>query len=139
METTTRRYFLKTSLRAGFALGLLEANPLTATEPFKRTGAPRLLLSLAAYSFREYFKDASHKRDTSTDPAKQIDLLQFIDFCAAHGCQGTELTSYDFPPAFQHDYLIQVKRYAFLRGINISGTAVGNNFTLPAGPDREKE
>jgi len=35
--------------------------------------------------------------------------------------------------------LIKIKRHAFLRGINISGTAVGNNFTFPAGPDRDQE
>src|SRR5205823_8624262 len=125
--------------QAGFALGLLEANPLTAAEPFKRTGAPRLLLSLAAYSFRDYFKDSTHKRDTNIDPTKQIDLFQFIDYCAEHGCQGTELTSYYFPPDLNHDFLIKIKRHAFLRVIDISGTAVGNTFTVAAGPKRDQE
>jgi len=142
MQTTTRRHFLKTSLQSGFALagfGLLEINPLTAAEPFRRAGAPRLLLSLAAYSFRDYFKDSNHKRDTKSDPGKRIDLFQFIDYCADHGCQGAELTSYYFPPDLDHDFLIQIKRHAFLRGIEVSGTAVGNTFTLPAGLRRDQE
>src|SRR5207249_10139232 len=67
--------------------------PLFAAEPIKRAGAPRLLLSLAAYSFRDYFKDSNNKRDTNADPAQRIDLFQFIDYCSQHGCQGTELTS----------------------------------------------
>ncbi len=142
MQTTSRRRFLESSLRAGCALaglGLLEAKPLRAAEPFKRTGAPRLLLSLAAYSFRDYFKDQKGKTAANSDAAKRIDLFQFIDFCAEHDCQGTELTSYYFPPYLNHDFLVKLKRHAFLRGINISGTAVGNTFTLPAGIDRDQE
>ena len=74
MQTFTRRDFLKTTLQNGFALtglGLLETPPLFAVEPIKRAGAPRLLLSLAAYSFRDYFKDSNSKRDTNADPAQR--------------------------------------------------------------------
>jgi sugar phosphate isomerase/epimerase len=94
---------------------------------------------LAAYSFRDYFKDVSHKRGTETDPARRIDLFQFVDFCAEHGCAGAELTSYYFPPELTDEFLLQLKRHAFLRGIAISGSAVGNNFTLPAGEKRDHE
>src|SRR5882724_6082477 len=100
-------------MRSGFALtglGLLETEPLIAAEPIKRAGAPRLQLSLAAYSFRDYFQESNNKRNTTNDPAKRIDLFQFIDYCAEHGCQGTELTSYYFPPAIHHDLLIQIKQ-----------------------------
>jgi len=142
MQTFTRRDFLKTTLQNGFALtglGLLEAQPLFAAEPIKRAGAPRLLLSLAAYSFRDYFKDSNNQRNTNSDPAKRIDLFQFIDYCAEHGCQGTELTSYYFPPDINHQFLIKIKQNAFLRGIAISGTAVGNTFTVPSGAKRDQE
>ena len=142
MQTTTRRKFLKSTVQTSFALaglGLLDTGSVRAVEPIKRAGAPRLLLSLAGYSFREYFKDANHKRDAKPDPTKQIDLFQFIDYCAEHGCQGTELTSYYFPPTLDQDFLIRIKRHAFLRGIDISGTAVGNTFTVPAGPERDQE
>ena len=120
-----RRSFLKSS---ALALGALHT--ARAIEPFRRTGAPRMNLSLAAYSFRESFKD---------NAAKHIDLFQFIDYCAEHGCAGTELTSYYFPKEVTPEFLIRLRRHAFLRGIAISGTAVGNNFAMPKGEKRDAE
>jgi sugar phosphate isomerase/epimerase len=35
--------------------------------------------------------------------------------------------------------LVKLKRHAFLRGINISGTAVGNTFTFPQGEKRDAQ
>ena len=130
------------TLPSGFALtglGLLETPPLFAAEPIKRAGSHRLLLSLAAYSFRDYFKDSNNNRNTNPDPAKRIDLFQFIDYCAEHGCQGTELTSYYFPQDVNHELLIKLKQHAFLRGLAISGTAVGNTFTVSSGAQRDQE
>jgi sugar phosphate isomerase/epimerase len=142
MQSLTRRDFLKTTLRSGLAvagLGLLEAQPLVAAEPIKRPGAPRFLLSLAAYSFRDYFGGANKAVNPASDPAKRIDLFQFMDYCAEHGCQGTELTSYYFPQAIDRELLIKIKQHAFLRGLAISGTAVGNTFTVPKGVKRDQE
>jgi sugar phosphate isomerase/epimerase len=102
-----------------------------AVEPIKRPGQPRLRLSLAAYSFRQFLE---HK-----DAAKRISLEDFIDFCADHGCDGTELTSYYFPEILDNAYLLKLKRHAFLRGVAVSGSAVGNNFTLPKGPKRDEQ
>jgi sugar phosphate isomerase/epimerase len=139
MNATTRRDFLRTSLPAGAALtGLgLGASHVAAIEPFPRPGGPRLKLSAAAYCFRQYFKDSKDAGGTAAD--KKIDLFQFIDFCADHGCDGTELTSYYFPPDVSDDFLLQIKRHAFLRGVAISGTAVGNTFTVPVGEKRDQE
>jgi sugar phosphate isomerase/epimerase len=136
-----RRSFLKYSLGGSFStLALGGWSPgATAIEPFKRAGGPRLMLSLAAYSFRQYFIHGGEQPKSGVDPAKRIDLFQFIDFCADHGCEGTELTSYYFPPQVTEDYLVKLKRHAFLRGINISGTAVGNTFTLPKGEKRDAQ
>lgn len=89
------------------------------------------MLSLAAYSFRDQF--------TSTDSAKKIDLFQFIDYCAEQGCDGTELTSYYFPKDPTPEFLLKIKRHVYLRGLGISGTAVGNNFVLPAGKKRDEQ
>ena len=72
-------------------------------------------------------------------PAKKISMFDFIDYCANQGCQGAELTSYYFPAKVEQDFLIQVKRHAFLRGIDISGSAVGNNFALPKGEKRDQQ
>jgi sugar phosphate isomerase/epimerase len=120
-----RRQFLKSSVGAGLAVaasGLVAPVVAPAIEPVKRSGASRLRLSLAAYSFRETF---NHK-----EPDKRITLFDFIDFCAEHGCDAAEITSYYFPKEFDTDYLIQLRRHAFLRGIAISGSAVGNTFTV---------
>jgi len=129
MKNANRRTFLKAFGFSLAGLGLSQADRANAIEPFKRAGAPRLSLSLAAYSFRDYFKDGNNRRDAKADRDKQIDLFQFIDYCAEHGCQGAELTSYYFPPNCDREFLLRLRRHAFLRGIAISGTAVGNTFT----------
>ena len=143
MNSISRRRFLK--LSGGSGLAFVGLGPLSslhtagAAEAFKRTGKPRLQLSMAAYSFRQYFKDSSHKRETETDPAKRIDLFDFIDYCAEHGCAGAELTAYYFPKDANTDFFIRIKRHAFLRGVAISGTSVGNNFALPKGEQLSKQ
>lgn len=128
MITTTRRTFLKYSLGTGLALAsgkFLQPQLNAAPEPFKRPGSARLYVSMAAYSFRDYF---NHK-----DPAKRITMFDFLDYCADHGCDGAEVTSYYFPKELTTDFLIQVRRHAFLRGLVLSGTSVGNNFVVPKG------
>ncbi|GDY21098.1 xylose isomerase [Verrucomicrobiota bacterium] len=121
---------------AAAGLGILAPAALRAVEPLQRAGSPRLLLSLAAYSFRQFFKDGNK----AVPPAdKALDMFKFIDFCADHGCAGAELTSYYFPKELTPEYLVQVRRHAFLRGVAISGTAVGNNFALPAGEALSKQ
>ncbi len=123
----SRRNFFKFSGQTALAftgLGLLE-NLASGVEPFRRGGNPRFSLSIAAYSFRDFFE--------SKDSAKEINLFQFIDFCAEQGCQGAELTSYYFPQPLTDEYLLEIRRHCFLRGIEVSGTACGNNFALPKG------
>lgn len=129
-----RRRFLKLSTQSALTLtgvGLLPASRSNAVEPINRPGQPRLQLSLAAYSFRDFFNHA--------DAARRITLEGFVDYCADHHCAGTELTSYYFPKGFNTEYLLGLKRHAFLRGVAISGSAVGNNFALPKGPKRDAE
>lgn len=130
-----RRMFLHRAAVATAAAPLL----CSAIEPFSRQGPPRLRLSLAAYSFRQYFKDGRDSDAPRADASKLIDLFQFIDFCAAHGCEGAELTSYYFPPKADSEFLLKLRRHAFLRGVSISGTAVGNTFTDPEGPQRQEQ
>lgn len=99
-----------------------------AVEPFARPGKARFQFSLAAYSFRDFFKD----------PAK-MDFFKFLDFCADQGLAGAELTSYYFHKDVTDAELLKVRRHASLRGVSVSGTAVGNNFALPDGPELDKE
>jgi sugar phosphate isomerase/epimerase len=135
-QQISRRRF---ALSSAVALSALATSTTHAAEPFKRSGQPRLRLSLAAYGFRDYFKDSSHKRDKAIPTDKQIDLFQFIDFCAEQNCPGAELTSYYFPPNPSRDFLLKLKRHAFLRGIELSGTSVGNTFTHPSGAKRDEQ
>jgi sugar phosphate isomerase/epimerase len=135
-HSLSRRRFLRAAVAAPATAAALGAR---AVEPFARPGAPRLGLSLAAYSFRDHFKDAEHPQEAVAGGARRMDLFQFLDFCAAHGCEGAELTSYYFPKDCDDAFLRRVKRHAFLSGLAVSGTSVGNTFTHPAGPKRERE
>lgn len=129
----TRRDFLQRSMASGFALSGLtwtSAGAL-ALEPLHRPGKSRLRLSLAAYSFRDFFNHL--------DPERRLSLIEFIDYCADHNCDGTELTSYYFPKELTDEFLTSLKRHAHLRGVDISGTAVGNNFARPDGPELRAE
>ncbi|HEY6166627.1 MAG TPA: sugar phosphate isomerase/epimerase family protein [Verrucomicrobiae bacterium] len=142
MNAISRRDFVRLSTAAAFSAAgapLLSPFNAHAIEPFKRTGKARLQLSLAAYSFREFFKDSAHKRSKEPVPDKAIDLFNFIDFCAEHGCDGAELTAYYFPKDVTDEYLLKVRRHAFLRGVAVSGTSVGNNFAHPKGEKRDQE
>lgn len=125
-----RRQFLSIALPA------MAAASIHAAEPFTRKGAARLRLGLAAYSFRSFFKDGNAKAPPAD---RAMDLFGFIDFCADNGCDGAELTSYYFPKDPTNEFLIKLRRHAFLRGIAISGSAVGNNFTHPEGEERTRQ
>lgn len=121
------------------AAGALCAPALPAIEPINRKGKPRMMLGLAAYSFRENMKWMKDKENKVKEGRPAWDILDFIDYCADQGCPGAELTSYFFPPDCDAKYLLEVKRHAYLRGVNITGTAVGNTFTHPPGEARDKE
>ena len=127
----SRRGFIHIS---GLTL-LARSRSIFAVEPFQRGGTGRISLSLAAYSFRDFFKEQQGKVNADG----KLDMLSFLDYCAEQGCAGAELTSYYFPADVTDEYLRSVRRHAFLRGVVISGTAVGNTFTHPAGPERDKQ
>ena len=112
---------------------------LGAIEPITRKGQPKLVLGLAAYSFRKSMKWMKGKPVAAPEGWPSWDLFDFIDFCADQGCQGAELTSYFFPPDVDESYLLEIKRHAYLRGVAIAGTAVGNVFTHPEGPKRREQ
>jgi hypothetical protein len=141
MKPVTRRNFLALTA-AGLASTALPPSafsaPAPVDNPFKRIGRSRLQLSLAAYSFRENFALMRGKPNLKVPAGRAMDMFSFMDYCAAQGCAGAELTSYFF--AEETDaYMIQLRRHAFLRGITVSGTAIGNNFSLPTGPQLTAE
>ncbi|MCA9195962.1 MAG: sugar phosphate isomerase/epimerase [Planctomycetales bacterium] len=124
--TWNRRSFLA----AGAALGAVGgwATTAPAIEPFDRTGY-KFKLSLAAYSYRNLLQGNS----------PQMTLFDFVDDCAKFGLAGTELTSYYFPKDVDADYLRSLKRHCFRQGLDVSGTAIGNDFGHPDAASLQRE
>ena len=52
---------------------------------------------------------------------------------------GYELTAYYFPKEITPQYLVSLKERTFRLGLDISGTAIGNDFCLPEGDARERQ
>jgi sugar phosphate isomerase/epimerase len=118
MKTFSRRDWLASIGAVG--TGLLAGTPLLhAIDPIPRPDRPKLRSSLAAYSFRQWL---DLKKPTMTLP-------QFIDFAASQDLDAVELTSYYFPETTP-EYLGSLKLQCTRLGLDISGTAVGNNFCV---------
>jgi sugar phosphate isomerase/epimerase len=135
--SANRRDFMKTALAgAGAAWGTgLVTNSVRAAELPHRIGSSHMKLSLAAYSFNRFLSN----RFRSLDANAKMTLLDFIDFCAELDLDGCELTGYYFPREITHKYLMHLKDKTFRLGLDISGTAIGNDFCLPEGEAREKQ
>lgn len=128
-----RRHFLTTSLST---LGI---TALPAIEPINRAGKSRMQLGVAAYSFRDVFQWSRGKEQKAPAEGTAWSILNFIDWCADNNVPGAEVTSYFFPPDVDEAFLLEVKRHAYLRGVQLAGTAVGNNFALPKGEKLDAE
>jgi sugar phosphate isomerase/epimerase len=156
---TSRREFLKTTTWTAAASGLAAAGlvtPAPAAEPIKRRQkTPFMKLSLAAYSFNRFLP---RNWPTTRDGNPTMTLLDFIDFCAGQDLDACELTSYYFPAVesqsklliedqavaadlglkgyrtptqvVPNGFLMQVKAHAYHAGLDISGTAIGNDFCV---------
>jgi len=118
-----RRQFLAASVTAALT------SSAAAIEPIPRNGQPKFKFSLAAYSYRELLKGDEPK----------LTLKDFIDDCAKFGLEGTELTSYYFPKNTTPEYLRTLRRQCFRLGLDVSGTAIGNDFGHPPGEKRSTE
>jgi sugar phosphate isomerase/epimerase len=127
---TDRRRFLVSSL-AGVAGGFATpgARDSLAIGPVSRVAGSHFKFSLAAYSYRDLLQG---------DPPR-LTLTDFIEDCAKFGLDGTELTSYYFPENPSEEFLRQLKAAAFRHGLDVSGTAVGNDFCFPPGERRDRE
>src|SRR5437879_5000975 len=119
--TCTRRQFLQKSLAAGAGVGLA-ASSVQAIEPIRRTGRPLLRLSLAAYSFRQFL-------NLRLKPQPTMALEDFIDLAAGLPLDAVELTGYYFGQTTPR-YLANLKGRCTRLGLDISGTAIGNNFCV---------
>lgn len=129
MSQLTRRRFLAAAGAAGGMVCSSLVAPAPAVEPVQRTGTPKFKFSLAGYSYRKLL--------TGNPPAMTLDDF-FMD-CARMGLEGTEPTSYYFPKPVTREYLCHLKHLAFRLGLDISGTAIGNDFCHPPGPQRDAQ
>lgn len=128
MACSSRRDFLAQSvLSVAGTLGL--SRTAAAIDPIARTRPSHLKLSLAAYSYRKYLEG----------PDRSMDLFDFVNLAADMALDGVELTSYYFPNNVDASYLHRLKQHAFVLGLDVSGTSVGNNFCLPPGPERDEQ
>jgi sugar phosphate isomerase/epimerase len=118
----TRRGFLRSSLAAGAGLAL-GTGPAPAIEPIRRDGKSHIRLSVAAYSYRQYL-------NLKASPKPAMTLDDFIDTAAGMDLDAVELTAYYFPQTTP-DYLAHLKGHCTRLGLDVSGTAVGNNFCIP--------
>jgi sugar phosphate isomerase/epimerase len=122
---------------AGIGLGTVSA---MAIEPIKRAGGSALKVSCNAYSFAKLLNDQLQGRGAG------ISLFDLADFCAKQNFDGFDVTGYYFPgyekngPGVPTDkYIFELKRRAFDLGLGISGTGVGNNFTVADKEARAKD
>lgn len=112
-----RRDFL-----AAAALGALAQPRAIAIEPIARRGPALLKLSLAAYSFNKLMALGK-----AAPPKMSMD--QFIDLAAGYGLNAVEPTQYYFPET-SPEYLAAIKGRCTRLGLDVSGTAIRNTFTL---------
>ena len=124
-QQDSRRTFLKTAIVGLPLAGAMRPTSLAAAETKKQN---TIRLSCNLYSFNELLASG------------QMTLDQVLTFCAGLGFDAVDPTAYYFPnyPALPDDsYVYQIKRNAFRLGLDISGTGVRNDFTLPD-PTRRK-
>jgi sugar phosphate isomerase/epimerase len=124
----SRRQFLQVALATGAGVALASQSP--AIEPIKRNGKSRIRLSVAGYSYRKYL-------DLKIKPQPPMTLFDMADLAAQMELDAIEPTAYYFPET-STDYLARLKGKCSRLGLDISGTAVGNNFCV-SDPAKLKE
>ncbi len=117
---TSRRQFLQTALATGTGLAL--ATGTKAIEPIQRTGKPMMRISICAYSYRQYLTAKNKEKPAMT-------MHDFIDTVAGMRFDAVELTQYYFAETTP-EYLNGLKLHCSRVGLDVSGTAVGNNFCI---------
>ncbi|SOD94916.1 sugar phosphate isomerase/epimerase family protein [Spirosoma fluviale] len=125
-----RRTFLKTAAASLPFVASTETSSLLDSAGPKKGKVNPIRLSCNLYSFNEPLMSG------------QMTLEQVLAFCADLGFDAVDPTGYYFPnyPALPDDnYVYQIKRKAFRLGLDISGTGVRNDFTLPDTSRRKAE
>jgi sugar phosphate isomerase/epimerase len=134
---TNRRVFLKAgALGAVASIITSQMKNVQAMAPITRPFGARMKTSVAAYSYRKYLTNT--KNGGAIEPASMT-IEGFLDECAKIGLGAAEPTSYYFPNPLSREFLLKFKHKAHLLGLDISGTAIGNNFVHPPGAERDKQ
>jgi len=126
----SRRAFIKTASLLSLAASSAAVPSMRAsTGPVPRVGGSHLKISLNAYSFARLLNNKLQDR------GEGITLVELLEFCAKHNFDGVDVTGYYFPGYRERQLpddrtVFEVKRRAFELGLGISGTGVGNNFTV---------
>ncbi|GAB2519905.1 sugar phosphate isomerase/epimerase family protein [Spirosoma aerophilum] len=132
MSTTQsdRRTFLKTAAASLPFMAATTAQSVLNPADAAAAKVNPIRLSCNLYSFNELLMNG------------QMTLEQVLTFCADLGFDAVDPTGYYFPnyPALPDDsYVYAIKRKAFRLGLDISGTGVRNDFTLPNAGRRKAE
>ncbi len=125
MSIRTRRQFLQAAA-AGTGLACV-GKAASGIEPVQRSGKAHMRASLAAYSFRKYLHDYGRQKQPKQKP--DMTLSDFADLAAAMNLDAIEPTAYYFAET-SPEYLAALKGRCTRLGLDISGTAVGNNFCV---------
>lgn len=94
-----------------------------------------LKLSVAAYSLRSKLPNYRSNADAQSD----YQMEDFIGQAANWPVDAVELTSYFLPDPCPKNRAYELKRLAHIHGLDISGGAIGNNFTYQPGSAKAKE
>ncbi|MEO9591947.1 sugar phosphate isomerase/epimerase family protein [Rhodopirellula bahusiensis] len=134
--------------------GFASSSLVQARQPIERSGPPRFRIGIAGYSLRPYFRYMKGKEQkfqpvpddasfTDRDLSGGMTQVDFLDYCVSMGVEAAELTGYFMTPGPDgfpaEESLLELRRQAFTRGVVISGTAIGNNFTVGLGERYERE
>lgn len=122
MRSLSRRSFA-----AGIGTLALGGTVASAIEIPQRINPKIRGLSLAAYSLRTKLRWMKGK-----DTGAEMEILDVLDYAAEQGFDGVELTAYFFDSDVTTADLNEIKRRAHVLGLDITGGAIGNNFSFPA-------
>ncbi|MFC5409303.1 sugar phosphate isomerase/epimerase family protein [Larkinella bovis] len=124
-RAVNRRNFLELALAGA---PVVASSPLATPLRTQAAMPKNIRLSCNLYSFNEPLTSG------------KMTLEQVLVFCSELGFDAVDPTGYYFPnyPALPDDsFVYQIKRKAFRLGLDISGTGVRNDFTVPD-PGRRK-
>jgi len=139
----TRRQFTTAAIggvaaaAGGFpSLAWADTKPATLSPlhaPFKK-----MRLSLAAYSLRKYLQQNWPTPRKRAGKAAMT-MEDFVDYCGKLKLDGCEPTSYYFPNPLSNKYLVELRERAKRLHLDVSATAIGNDFCVKEGPARKRQ